>query len=176
MLVIHCSSACDVCYGEFQQKNPPSTVPCGHIFCYRCLTSCQPSICPLCRTSFTIAQITKLRTDTQSGELEEPQRLRAASSVSAKTPRCKRESGADLDQRVGSHLKDTKNMVQEVTERIKFHEAVEASLRIRLLEVENERDLYARTVSDTQDSLRSAKMVEESLMVQLQRTVSSYEA
>ena len=35
-------------------------------------------------------------------------------------------------------------MVQEVTERIKLHEAVEASLKLRLLGVENERNVLER--------------------------------
>lgn len=37
-------------------------------------------------------------------------------------------------------------MVQQVTERISLHEAVEASLRIRLVEVEREKDAYLRCV------------------------------
>jgi chromosome segregation ATPase len=173
MLVIHSSSVCDVCYGDYHQhKNPPSAVPCGHIFCYRCLTACQPSICPLCRKSFTLQQITKLRTDSQSAESEKPHRSRASSSTSL---RHERESGAKFDQRVVSHLKDTKDMVHEVTERIKFHEAVEESLKYRLLEVERERDSYFRKLADVQTSLLSAKMVEDSLLARLQRTVSSYE-
>lgn len=56
-----------------------------------------------------------------------------------------RESfGATSRERVASHLSDTKNMVKEVTDRITLHEAIEASLRGRLAEVEAERDSYQR--------------------------------
>ena len=37
MLVLHPSSSCDVCYDTYGQENPASTIPCGHIFCYRCV-------------------------------------------------------------------------------------------------------------------------------------------
>jgi len=67
-------------------------------------------------------------------------------------------------------------MVQQVTERISLHEAVEASLRIRLVEVERERDAYLRQLTDSQTSLRAAKLVEESMMGRLQRTITQYEA
>jgi hypothetical protein len=35
MLVLHPSSSCDICYDTYGQENPASTIPCGHIFCYR---------------------------------------------------------------------------------------------------------------------------------------------
>ena len=35
MLVLHPSSSCDICYDIYRQENPASTIPCGHIFCYR---------------------------------------------------------------------------------------------------------------------------------------------
>lgn len=35
MLVLHPSSSCDICYDIYAQENPASTIPCGHIFCYR---------------------------------------------------------------------------------------------------------------------------------------------
>ena len=37
MLVLHPSSTCDICYDTYGQENPASTIPCGHIFCYRCV-------------------------------------------------------------------------------------------------------------------------------------------
>lgn len=35
MLVLHPTSSCDICYDTYGQENPASTIPCGHIFCYR---------------------------------------------------------------------------------------------------------------------------------------------
>ena len=35
MLVLHPTSGCDICYDTYGQENPASTIPCGHIFCYR---------------------------------------------------------------------------------------------------------------------------------------------
>lgn len=35
MLVLHPASSCDICYDTYGQENPASTIPCGHIFCYR---------------------------------------------------------------------------------------------------------------------------------------------
>ena len=37
MLVLHPLSTCDICYDTYGQENPASTIPCGHIFCYRCV-------------------------------------------------------------------------------------------------------------------------------------------
>jgi len=37
MLVLHPTSSCDICYDTYGQENPASTIPCGHIFCYRCV-------------------------------------------------------------------------------------------------------------------------------------------
>ena len=89
MLVLHPTSSCDVCYDTYGQENPASTIPCGHIFCYRCvcprsspskheapplirfcshrctrrcISVCRPSVCPLCRKKFSRSQVTKLRT------------------------------------------------------------------------------------------------------------------
>jgi len=67
-------------------------------------------------------------------------------------------------------------MVKEVTDRIALHEAIEASLRGRLAEVEAERDLYRRKLAESEASLRAARLVEESMMGRLQRTITSYEA
>ena len=37
MLVLHPTSSCDICYDTYGQGNPASTIPCGHIFCFRCV-------------------------------------------------------------------------------------------------------------------------------------------
>lgn len=84
--------------------------------------------------------------------------------------------GATSLERVASHLNDTKNMVKEVTDRITLHEAIEASLRGRLAEVEAERDSYQRKLAESEASLGAARLVEESMMGRLQRTITSYEA
>jgi len=83
--------------------------------------------------------------------------------------------GVTSRERVASHLSDTKNMVKEVTDRITLHEAIEASLRGRLAEVEAERDSYQRKLAESEASLRAARLVEESMMGRLQRTITSYE-
>jgi len=79
-------------------------------------------------------------------------------------------------ERVASHLNDTKNMVKEVTDRITLHEIIEASLRDKLAEVEAERDSYQRKLAESEASLCAARLVEESMMGRLQRTITSYEA
>lgn len=80
-----------------------------------------------------------------------------------------------MDNRVVSHLNETKNMVKAVTERISLHEAVEASLKLRLSEVEQERDSYSRQLVGAQSDLLSSRLVEDAMMGRLQRTIQSYE-
>ena len=48
--------------------------------------------------------------------------------------------GKDFDDRVAAHIKETGEMIKEVTERVHLHHAIEATLRAKLAEVELERD------------------------------------
>jgi len=73
-------------------------------------------------------------------------------------------------------LDDTKCMINQAVERIIMHEATEASLRLRLFEVELERDSYIRQLLDVQNSLHSAKVVAETMMDKLQNTIQTYES
>ncbi|KAI0701777.1 hypothetical protein C8Q76DRAFT_582418, partial [Earliella scabrosa] len=64
MLVVHPSSQCDVCLDAYNWSTPakaPHAIQCGHIFCYDCLRSTNPSNCPLCRKVFD--RIKKLHVD-----------------------------------------------------------------------------------------------------------------
>ena len=48
--------------------------------------------------------------------------------------------GKDFDDRVAAHIKETGDMIKEVTERVHLQHAVEATLRAKLVEIELERD------------------------------------
>jgi len=48
--------------------------------------------------------------------------------------------GKDFDDRVAAHIKETGDMIKEVTERVYLQHAVEATLRAKLMEIELERD------------------------------------
>ncbi|KAF9648351.1 hypothetical protein BDM02DRAFT_3115525 [Thelephora ganbajun] len=182
MLVLHPTSNCDICYDTYSQENPASTIPCGHIFCYRCISVCRPSICPLCRKKFSSSYVTKLRTaDVGDGGSEAV--ICSPVSATSSTSSCqfvRRDSlrGKDFDDRVAAHIKETGEMIKEVTERVYLQHAIEATLRAKLTEVELERDtlLSGMQLSAAEDSLRASKRVEESLINTLQRTIEDYEA
>jgi len=179
MLVLHPTSSCDICYDTYGQDNPASTIPCGHIFCYRCLSVCRPSVCPLCRKKFSKSYVTKLRTaDVGDGGAEAI--ICSPVSATSSTSSClfeRRDSlrGKDFDDRVAAHIKETGDMIKEVTERVYLQHAVEATLRARLAEIELEREALSSKLSVAEDALRASKSVEESLMDTLQRTIDGYE-
>ena len=111
----------------------------------RCISVCKPSVCPLCRKKFSSSHVTKLRT-TDAGEggpeatIYSP--ISATTSTSSYGFNERRESsrGKDFDDRVAAHIKETGEMIREVTERVHMHHAIEASLKVKLEEVELERD------------------------------------
>jgi len=171
MLVLHPSSACDICYDTYGQENPASTIPCGHIFCYRCvrrlglllkheafplirfrlcprihrcISVCRPSVCPLCRKKFSSSHVTKLRTaDVGDGGAEAFFCSPVSATPSTSTCRFERRDsvrGKDFDDRVAAHIKETGEMIKEVTERVYLQHAIEATLRAKLAEIELERD------------------------------------
>lgn len=169
MLVLHPSSGCDICYDVYGQENPASTIPCGHIFCYRCvhclskheafllirfcvhprirrcLSVCRPSVCPLCRKKFSNSHITKLRTSDEVGDGGTEAFPCSPISATPSTSTCRSERrhsvrGKDFDDRVAAHIKETGEMIKEVTERVHLQHAVEATLRAKLAEIELERD------------------------------------
>jgi len=136
-------------------------------------------VCPLCRKKFSSSHVTKLRTaDVGDGGAEaivcNP--VSATPSTSSCQP-VRRDSlrGKDFDDRVAAHIKETGEMIKEVTERVYLQHAVEATLRAKLAEIESERDTLLSKLSATEDSLRASKSVEESLMNTLQRTIEGYE-
>jgi hypothetical protein len=66
-------------------------------------------------------------------------------SATASTSTCRSERrdsvrGKDFDDRVAAHIKETGEMIKEVTERVHLQHAVEATLRAKLAEIESERD------------------------------------
>lgn len=52
----------DFCILCFSKKRAPSSVPCGHVFCWRCITEAvkKDSRCPLCRESVSLSSIVPL--------------------------------------------------------------------------------------------------------------------
>ncbi|EJF63667.1 hypothetical protein DICSQDRAFT_55259 [Dichomitus squalens LYAD-421 SS1] len=71
MLVVHPSSQCDVCLDAYTWSTPaksPHAIQCGHIFCYDCLRTVNPSNCPMCRKAFNPERIKKLHVDKAPGE------------------------------------------------------------------------------------------------------------
>ncbi|KAF9788505.1 hypothetical protein BJ322DRAFT_638737 [Thelephora terrestris] len=151
MLVLHSTSNCDVCYDSYGQDNPASTIPCGHIFCYRCISVCKPSICPLCRKKFSKSNVTKLRT-ANVGDVGSEAIVCSPVSATPSTSSCRldggRESlrGKDFDDRVAAHIKETGEMIKEVTERVYFQHSVEAALRAKLAEIELEKGILLSKV------------------------------
>lgn len=176
MLVLHSTSSCDICYDTYGQDNPASTIPCGHIFCYRCISVCKPSVCPLCRKKFSSSHVTKLRTG-DVGDTPEATVCNRISATSSCQSNGRRDSirGKDFDDRVAAHIKETGEMIKEVTERVYLQHAIEATLRAKLAEIELERDTLFSKLSIAEDSLRASKSIEESLMSTLQRTIEGYE-
>jgi hypothetical protein len=51
--------------------------------------------------------------------------------------------GKEFDDRVAAHIKETGEMIKEVTERVYLQHAIEATLRAKLAEIELERDTLA---------------------------------
>ncbi|KAJ7779252.1 hypothetical protein B0H16DRAFT_1300295 [Mycena metata] len=67
MLSLGPGSACDVCLEPFgTDLKAPCSIPCGHVFCVSCLHNVARPTCPLCRTSFSSWDITKLHIDLES--------------------------------------------------------------------------------------------------------------
>ena len=48
--------------------------------------------------------------------------------------------GKDFDDRVAAHIRETGEVIKEVTERVHLQHAIEATLRAKLAEIELERD------------------------------------
>lgn len=44
--------SCQMCQVQIKKVNEPRLMPCGHIFCHRCLTGQKPSRCPKCDVKF----------------------------------------------------------------------------------------------------------------------------
>ncbi|TFY76818.1 hypothetical protein EWM64_g7194 [Hericium alpestre] len=70
MLILHPSSACDICIEPFvleathpNHRRAPCVIECGHVFCDSCLDSFQQTACPLCRTPFDERLIRKIHID-----------------------------------------------------------------------------------------------------------------
>lgn len=117
-----------------------------HVTAYRCISVCRPSVCPLCRKKFSRSHVTKLRTaDVGDGGSEaiicSP--VSSTPSTSSHQSNGRQDSltrGKDFDDRVAAHIKETGEMIKEVTERVYLQHAIEATLRAKVAEVELERD------------------------------------
>lgn len=116
---------------------------------HRCLTACKPSGCPLCRKKFSNSHVTKLRTTSvedsgSEGIICSP--ISATTSTSSRRSNERRDSlrGKGFDDRVAAHIKETGEMIKEVTERVYLQHAIEATLRAKLAEVELERDTLSQ--------------------------------
>ena len=111
---------------------------------YSCLSVCRPSVCPLCRKKFSKSNVTKLRT-AEVGDGGAEATICSPISASPSTSGCRFERqdslrGKDFDDRVAAHIKETGDMIKEVTERVYLQNAVEATLRAKLAEIELERN------------------------------------
>ncbi|KAN0080347.1 hypothetical protein V8E55_009913 [Tylopilus felleus] len=63
MLIVGPNSACNICEENYMEvAGVPHTLPCGHIFCKRCLDQIQPQ-CPICRRQFFPQDILQLHVD-----------------------------------------------------------------------------------------------------------------
>lgn len=102
-------------------------------------------MCPLCRKKFSSSYVTKLRTaDVGDGGVEAivcSPILTTPSTSSCRSERRDSLRGKDFDDRVAAHIKETGEMIKEVTERVYLQHAVEATLRAKLAEIELERDV-----------------------------------
>ena len=99
----------------------------------------------MCRNNFSKSNVTKLRTtDAEDGgsEVTVCSPVSATPSTSSSRFSERRDSlrGKDFDDRVAAHIKETGEMIKEVTERVHLHQAMEATLRAKLAEIELERD------------------------------------
>jgi hypothetical protein len=101
-------------------------------------------VCPLCRKKFSSSNVTKLRTtDAGDGGVEAIVCSPVSAAPSTSSRRFERRDssrGKDFDDRVAAHIQETGEMIKEVTERVHLQQAMEASLRGKLAEVESERD------------------------------------
>lgn len=89
--------------------------------------------------------MTKLRTSDEVGDggAEAFSCSPISATPSASTCRSERRHsvrGKDFDDRVAAHIKETGEMIKEVTERVHLQHAIEATLRAKLAEIELERD------------------------------------
>ena len=106
---------------------------------------CKPSVCPLCRKKFSKSHVTKLRT-ADVGDARPEATVCSPISATPSTSSCqlsvRQDSlrGKDFDDRVAAHIKETGEMIREVTERVYLQNAIEATLRSKLAEIELERD------------------------------------
>ena len=101
-------------------------------------------MCPLCRKKFSNSYVTKLRT-ADVGDNGAEAIVCGSVSATSSTSTCRLEQGdsvrgKDFDDRVAAHIKETGEMIKEVTERVYLQHAVEATLRAKLAEIESERD------------------------------------
>lgn len=101
-------------------------------------------MCPLCRKKFSSSHVTKLRTaDVGDGGAETIVCSSVSATPSTSSSRFERRDslkGKDFDDRVAAHIKETGEMIKEVTERVHLQHAIEATLRAQLAEIELERD------------------------------------
>jgi hypothetical protein len=98
----------------------------------------------LCRKKFSTSHVTKLRT-AEVGDGGAEAIICSPVSTTPSTSSCqsvRRDSlrGKDFDDRVAAHIKETGEMIKEVTERVYLQHAIEATLRVKLAEIELERD------------------------------------
>jgi len=81
-----------------------------------------------------------------------------------------KNSGTESNNRVPLQWNETKQMIHEATERISVHEAIEASLKHRLSEVERERDSYFRQLMSAMTDPSLSRLSEDNSTGRLQRT------
>lgn len=99
----------------------------------------------MCRKKFSSSHVTKLRTSDDVGDGGSEAFSCSPVSATPSTSTCLSERqhsvrGKDFDDRVAAHIKETGEMIKEVTERVHLQHAVEATLRAKLAEIELERD------------------------------------
>ncbi|KAI0777676.1 hypothetical protein BD413DRAFT_186510 [Trametes elegans] len=63
MLGVHPNSVCDVCLDSYTVEREPKVIPCGHVFCEKCLSLLRHPYCPLCRTPFHTLDVRRLHVD-----------------------------------------------------------------------------------------------------------------
>ncbi|KAG1869140.1 hypothetical protein C8R48DRAFT_597834 [Suillus tomentosus] len=83
MLVLNKSSTCDVCMeGYMTGRNSPHSIPCGHVFCQKCLGHLLRHTCPLCRTRFSPQDVRRLHID----DMQSPMFMTASIEEVPETP------------------------------------------------------------------------------------------